>query len=299
MKRAHFSFCVGALFAAAAFVSGYLEIQTSVKVRDSFPWPVTLLIGLTISVTVGVALLLSCWADGWALEKRKEEKAAQNKNDHFFFDAQLFARGVERCVNSTAGGTASSAARAQKEFETLRYILDALNTRINNEYTMIGARTGWLITGTAFLVTAFVTLLNNETLSEVEKFTVLLGVAGVGLAGACGLAIGIFFGHACYKALKEVRAKVEITAFEKFGIPKMGVPVGFRAHRWGHHATRLIPSFSIAIWVTLIVMLIFDVNHPLYKKPGATDVRVTRALNSPAIDVHAHLNLAPSANPNN
>ena len=153
-------------------------------------------------------------------------------------------------------------------FERMRYILDRLQSRIGEEYGDIVSRTGWLMTAQAFLLGAFVAILNAERLADEARHWFATGVAFSGATISLVLALSTFFGHALIVKLKKPRDAAEKIMAEEFHLPRAGVPVLDSAHRLGHAATRYLPTFAYVGWVFLTLLALS--NH-LTKKPDDAD----------------------------
>jgi hypothetical protein len=160
-----------------------------------------------------------------------------------------------------------------KLFDVVKYDLDLLNNRINSEYSGVSEKVGWLVTSQAFLVTGFMALLNNTAIGGVERFLLLLGIAAIGLSGSISLSVGIFFGHAWCEFMKATREAVEKEAYEKFHIPRTGVPVQYGAHRYGHFATKFLASMAVAGWITIAALVMTDKLEVVHPPPAATQTQ--------------------------
>jgi hypothetical protein len=102
----------------------------------------------------------------------------------------------------------------------MRYVLDRLQSRINEEYTDISSRIGWLMTGQAFLLGAFATILNAEHLGDEAKHWFSTGVAFSGAVISFVLALSTFFGHALIQKIKKPRDEAEIIMADEFHVPE-------------------------------------------------------------------------------
>jgi hypothetical protein len=129
-------------------------------------------------------------------------------------------------------------------FTRMKYVLDRLQSRIGEEYTDISSRIGWLMTGQAFLLGAFATILNAERLGDEAKHWFSTGVAFSGAVISLVLTLSTFFGHALIRKLKKPRDEAEAIMQADFHVPRAGVPVTHSAHRLGHAATRYLPTFA-------------------------------------------------------
>lgn len=141
-------------------------------------------------------------------------------------------------------------------FKRLTQVVDKLQSRIGEEYADIHSRTGWLVAGQAFLLTAFVTVVNAERMSAGSKqwLTIAIGLAAAGISFV--LALSIFYGTALVEALKRPRDDAEKLAASVFKVPKTGVEREKSAHIFSHYATRYIPCLAYIAWVALTLLAI-------------------------------------------
>lgn len=135
--------------------------------------------------------------------------------------------------------------------QRMKYILDRLQSRINDEYTDISTRIGWLMTGQAFLLSAFATILNADRLGADARHWLSTGVAFSGAMISFILSLSTFFGHALMRKLKIPRDEAETIMATQFHVPRAGVPSNHSAHILGHAATRYLPTFFYAAWTCL------------------------------------------------
>jgi hypothetical protein len=149
-----------------------------------------------------------------------------------------------------------------EQFKRLTQVVDKLQSRIGEEYTDIASRTGWLVTGQAFLLAAFVTVLNAERLTAASKQWLSVGIGLAGAAISFVLALSIFYGMALIEALKDPRDAAETAAERDFKVPKTGVAKEKEAHTYGHYATRYIPCLAYAAWVALTLLAIGQAFSP-------------------------------------
>jgi hypothetical protein len=139
-------------------------------------------------------------------------------------------------------------------FKRLTQVTDKLQSRIGEEYSDIHSRTGWLVAGQAFLLGAFVTVLNAEHLSAELRQWLSIGIALVGAAISFVLALSIFYGTALVEALKVPRDRAETLAKRQFKVPRTGVPRRMGVHTFGHYATRYIPCLAYVAWIALTLL---------------------------------------------
>jgi hypothetical protein len=149
-----------------------------------------------------------------------------------------------------------------EQFKRLTQVVDKLQTRIGEEYTDIASRTGWLVAGQAFLLAAFVTVLNADRLTATSRQWLSVGIGLAGAAISFVLALSIFYGTALVEALKDPRDAAERVADEEFKVPKTGVAKEKEAHTYGHFATRYIPCLAYISWVALALLAIFRAFSP-------------------------------------
>jgi hypothetical protein len=141
-------------------------------------------------------------------------------------------------------------------FKRLTQVVDKLQSRIGEEYSDIHSRIGWLVTGQAFLLTGFVTVVNSERMTAGSKQWLTIGIGLAAAAIAFVLALSIFYGTALVEALKVPRDAAEDLAEQIFNVPKTGVRADSSVHRFGHYATRYIPCLAYVVWVALTVLAI-------------------------------------------
>jgi hypothetical protein len=180
----------------------------------------------------------------------------------------------------TVAGPAMAAAKTLEEFQDRlrraigsgavdadayrKRLLDLLNRfqgRINDEYTDVASRTGWLLTSQAFLLAALVATLNAGSLDPVLRHWIAQGVGFAGAIFAFALALGLFHGHALIAQLKQHRDALERVAHRDFGVPRAGVPVTAFVHLFGHSATKFLPAFAYLAWVVLALAVSRGVEH--------------------------------------
>lgn len=135
--------------------------------------------------------------------------------------------------------------------ERLIDILDRLQNRIDGEYSDVASRTGWLLTGQAFLLGAFVAILNADHIGADARHWFSTGVATAGAVISFVLALSTSFGHALIEKLQTPRGAVERLLIDESGLPRAGVPKNHWVHRLGHFATRYLPVFAYIAWSCL------------------------------------------------
>lgn len=155
----------------------------------------------------------------------------------------------------------SGAADADAYRKRLLDLLDRFQGRINDEYTDVASRTGWLLTSQAFLLAALVATLNAERLDPVLRHWIAQGIGFAGAIFAFALALGLFHGHALIAQLKQHRDALERVAHRDFGMPRAGVPVTAFVHLFGHSATKFLPAFAYLAWVVLALAVSRGVEH--------------------------------------
>jgi hypothetical protein len=145
-----------------------------------------------------------------------------------------------------------------KKIEHLNFVLGRLQSRIGDEYTDISSRVSWLITGQAFLLAAFVSILNINTglIGDDARRWFAAWVAFSGWVISFGLAVSTALGHALIEKLKKPRDKIETFLAKNLAVPRAGVPPHHSAHRIGHAATRYLPVFAFVAWSFLTLLSI-------------------------------------------
>jgi hypothetical protein len=109
---------------------------------------------------------------------------------------------------------AAAATRDKKERrDWLCAMLDRVQAHIDGEYGNIAARTGWLLAGQAFLVSAFVSILNSEQLPDATRRWLAAGVALSGAVISGVLSLSTYLGaRACKKCQTGARRSGESAA---------------------------------------------------------------------------------------
>jgi hypothetical protein len=153
--------------------------------------------------------------------------------------------------------TGWSRANTDRDYDRLTDILDRLQTRVGDEYQDIHLRTGWLMTAQAFLLVGYVQTLNAERFQDLTRQILSTGIASMGALVAFVLTLAIFYGHALAHVLKDSRDAAQEAATE-YGVPWTGVSTSTKAHRFGHLATKALPSTAFVAWVALAILAGFN-----------------------------------------
>lgn len=179
-----------------------------------------------------------------------------HKADDTALETALGEWATSRTADKKAAVLKQVQADDNEAFKRLTQVIDKLQTRIGEEYTDIASRTGWLVTGQAFLLAAFVTVLNAERLAATAKQWLSIGIGLAGAAITFVLALSIFYGAALVEALKDPRDKAELLAETEFRVPKTGIARTQPVHTFAHYATRYIPCIAYVAWVALTLLAI-------------------------------------------
>lgn len=156
-------------------------------------------------------------------------------------------------------------------------ILDRLQSRIDKEYEDIHARTGWLLAAQGILLNAFVQVLNAERLENTTRDLLSVGVAGGGVVISFVLSLAVSYGHVLIETLKKARGQAEAETW-KYGVPRTGVQVGAGAHKFGHFASRILPSAALVSWIVLSILAFSGDGLPR-REPTATYITVANVNN--------------------
>jgi hypothetical protein len=138
-------------------------------------------------------------------------------------------------------------------FKRLTYAVDHIQGRIDGEFSAIASRVAWVLASQAFLLSAFVTLVNAERLAPITQFWFAVGVAFIAAVISFVLLLASMFGHALISEMKVARDQLEELLHYHFGIRRGGVPIDAAVHILGHSATRYVPCVLYIAWITLTV----------------------------------------------
>ena len=144
-------------------------------------------------------------------------------------------------------------------FTRLTYAVDHMQGRIDGEFSAIASRVAWVLASQAFLLSAFVAIVNAERVAPVTQFWLAVGVAFTAAVISFVLSLASMFGHALILGMKEARDKLEALLHKHFGIRRGGVPVGAAVHILGHSATRYVPCVLYVAWIILTVAALSNV----------------------------------------
>lgn len=201
--------------------------------RSSPPWN-----GVwKFALLVGCALLILLY-ERWFIDATRKAVEGEPGQSPYRFSDELLREPNDVAVSGALDAWCGSRSAADKAnalqqlrtvadndegFKRLTQVVDKLQSRIGEEYSDIHSRTGWLVAGQAFLLTAFVTVVNAERMSAGSKqwLTIAIGLAAAAISFV--LALSIFYGTALVEALKRPRDDAEKLAASVFKVPKTGV----------------------------------------------------------------------------
>ena len=167
-------------------------------------------------------------------------------------------------VRNALGATAAAQDKKERR-DWLCAMLDRVQAHIDGEYGSIAARTGWLMTGQAFLLGAFVAIVNAEHLPDGTRRWFAAGVALSGAVISGVLSLSTYLGHALARCLKRARDALENELYDKFRMARSGVPTTHLSRRVGSYATRYMPAFAYLAWIFLAALAAHDrfaIAHP-------------------------------------
>jgi hypothetical protein len=139
-------------------------------------------------------------------------------------------------------------------FKRMSYMLDRLQSRIDGEYSDLAARTAWLLSGLAFMLGAFVAILNSDHLTMESRRSLAAAVACAGSVVSFLLMVSAFFAYTLVNALKIPRGLLETRMESECKTVPAGVTPESPTHRLAHAATRLLPSFAYVAWIALALL---------------------------------------------
>jgi len=218
-------------------------------------WKLDYKLSSVTAAHVGAALALAREAKG--ADKVAAEEHARKMLDQALVEAlrdseasSAFAESLGRLGKAVEW----SEKQADFRFKQMSYMLDRLQSRIDGEYSDLAARTAWLLSGLAFMLGAFVAILNGDSLTAASRRDMAASVAGAGAVVSFLLMVSAFFAYTLVNALKEPRGLLEERMAKECQTVPAGVKPDSPTHRLAHAATRLLPSFSYVAWVALALL---------------------------------------------